>query len=129
MAEAVARQSNGYALEVRNLWAGYGAQPALEGVTFAIETGCLAGLVGPNGSGKSTLLKAILGLVRPWRGEVLVFGQRRSRPQLLAYMPQSEMVDWAFPVTVFDVVLMGRYGKLGLVRRPGRQERGTAAHE
>ncbi len=125
MAEAK-RPAAGYALEVRDLWTGYNGQAALEGVTFAIEAGCLAGLVGPNGSGKSTLLRVILGLHHPWRGEVRVFGQRGPRPGRLAYMPQSEMVDWAFPVTVFDVVLMGRYGRLGLVRRPGGRDREMA---
>jgi ABC-type Mn2+/Zn2+ transport system ATPase subunit len=120
------RQPNGDALAVRDLWAGYNGGVALEGVTFTIEVGCLAGLVGPNGSGKSTLLKVILGLHRPSRGETLIFGKKGPEPGCLGYMPQSEMVDWSFPVTVFDVVLMGRYGRLGLVRRPGRYDREIA---
>jgi len=114
------------ALEAQDLWAGYNGQPALEGVTFNIETGCLGGLVGPNGSGKSTLLRVILGLHRPWRGEIRLFGAAR-RPRLrLGYTPQSEQVDWSFPVTVLDVVLMGRYGRLGLVRRPTKADREIA---
>jgi len=116
-----------YVVEVRNVWAGYGSHSALEGVSFTIEPGCLAGLVGPNGSGKSTLLKVMLGLHRPWRGEVLTYG-RPGRPEnvRVGYMPQSELVDWAFPVTVAQVVLMGRYGRIGLVRQPGRRDRETA---
>lgn len=117
-----------WAVEVRDVAAGYGKHVALDGVNFTIEPGCLAGLVGPNGSGKSTLLKVILGLMSPWRGEVLVFG-RAGRPEQgrVGYTPQSELVDWSFPVTVFDVVLMGRYGRVGLVRRPGKADREVAA--
>ena len=111
-------------IEVSDLWAGYNGQAALEGVTLTIEEGCLAGLVGPNGSGKSTLLRVILGLHQPWRGEVRLFGQKVDRARrLLGYMPQVELVDWAFPVSVFDVVMMGRYGRLGPLRRPRRQDR------
>jgi manganese/iron transport system ATP-binding protein len=117
------------AIEVSDLWAGYDGQAALEGINLTIEEGCLAGLVGPNGSGKSTLLRAILGLHRPWRGDVRLFGQKvnRARP-LLGYMPQVELVDWAFPVSVFDVVMMGRYGGLGLLRRPSRRDHEVVWH-
>jgi ABC-type Mn2+/Zn2+ transport system ATPase subunit len=112
------------AIELSDLWAGYNGQAALEGVTLTIEEGCLAGLVGPNGSGKSTLLRVILGLHRPWRGEVRLFGQKiDGAHRLLGYMPQVELVDWNFPVSVFDVVMMGRYGRLGLLRRPSRRDR------
>jgi len=115
------------AIEVSDLLAGYDGRTALEGVTMTIEEGCLAGLVGPNGSGKSTLLRVILGLHRPWRGEVRLFGQKVDHTRrLLGYMPQVELVDWAFPGTVFDVVMMGRYGALGWIRRPGRREREQA---
>lgn len=115
------------AVDVRDIWAGYGRDPVLEGVSFTIEPGCLAGLVGPNGSGKSTLLKVMLGLMRPWRGQVHIYG-RPGRPGQghVGYTPQSELVDWAFPVTVLEVVLMGRYGRLGLLRRPGRRDREVA---
>jgi len=112
------------AIELSDLWAGYNGQAALEGVTLTIEEGCLAGLVGPNGSGKSTLLRVILGLHRPWRGEVRLFGQKGDHTRgLLGYMPQVELVDWTFPVSVFEVVMMGRYGRLGLLRRPTRRDR------
>ena len=123
------------AVEVRKLSAGYNSHIALDDVTFTVEQGCLAGLVGPNGSGKSTLLRVILGLHKPWRGEVRIVAREGSgdRPDGRAsargrtgYMPQSELVDWSFPVTALDVVLMGRYGRLGLVRRPGRSDRERA---
>ncbi len=111
------------AIEVSDLWAGYDGQTALEGITLTIEEGCLAGLVGPNGSGKSTLLRVILGLHRHWRGEVRLFGQKADHARrLLGYMPQVELVDWDFPVSVFDVVMMGRYGRLGLLRRPSQRD-------
>ena len=116
--------TNPLALQARELWAGYDGQPALEGVSFDIEAGCLAGLVGPNGSGKSTLLRVILGLHKPWRGDIRVFGSGRHRDRRrLGYAPQSEQVDWSFPVTVFDMVLMGRYGRLGPLRRPTKADR------
>ncbi len=122
-----ATSTDQYVVDVRNISAGYGNHTALEGVSFTIEHGCLAGLVGPNGSGKSTLLKVMLGLMKPWRGEVLI-GGRPGRPAhgSVGYTPQSELVDWAFPVTVAEVVTMGRFGRLGLVRRPGRHDREVA---
>jgi ABC-type Mn2+/Zn2+ transport system ATPase subunit len=112
------------ALTVRDVWAGYDAQPALEAVSFVLAPGSLAGLAGPNGSGKSTLLKTVLGLIKPWRGTIEVFGEalngQRAR---LGYAPQAEVVDWDFPATVRDVVMMGRYGRVGLLRRPSRADR------
>ena len=115
------------AVEVRNLSAGYDGHTALDDVTFTVEQGCLAGLVGPNGSGKSTLLRVILGLHKPWRGEVRIVGREGSGARgRIGYMPQSELVDWSFPVTALDVVLMGRYGRLGLMRRPGPRDRQEA---
>jgi ABC-type Mn2+/Zn2+ transport system ATPase subunit len=115
------------AVDVTGVSAGYNGHRALEDVTFTIEEGCLAGLVGPNGSGKSTLLKVMLGLMKPWDGEVLFFGDpMREARERVGYMPQSELVDWSFPVTVTDVVLMGRYSKLGLFRRPGKHDREVA---
>jgi ABC-type Mn2+/Zn2+ transport system ATPase subunit len=116
-----------HVVEVNRLSAGYNGHVALEGVSFTIEPGCLAGLVGPNGSGKSTLLKVMLGLHKPWSGEVLIFGHpERPAHGHVGYTPQTELVDWSFPVTVLDVVLMGRYGRIGLVRRPGRRDRELA---
>ena len=117
------------AVEVRNLRAGYGNRIALDDVTFTVERGCLAGLVGPNGSGKSTLIKVIMGLHKPWSGEVKLASQngRGGRPRI-GYAPQSELVDWAFPVTVLDVVLMGRYANVGFLRRSAAADREIAMH-
>jgi ABC-type Mn2+/Zn2+ transport system ATPase subunit len=98
-------------VKVRGVWAGYNSHVALEDVSFSLERGSLVGLVGPNGSGKSTLLKVLLGLHRPWRGSVRLYGEAAtSGRRHVGYAPQSELVDWSFPVTVTDVVAMGRTG-------------------
>lgn len=84
-------------------------------------------VVGPNGAGKTTLIKAILGLVEPAAGQVLIRGLPYSKQRrLVGYVPQRGSVDWDFPTTVLDVVMMGRYGALGWIRRPGKNERATA---
>jgi ABC-type Mn2+/Zn2+ transport system ATPase subunit len=115
------------ALQVRDLWVRYGAQPVLEEVTFALAGGRLVGIIGPNGAGKTTLLKAILGLVAVERGAVAVHGERPTRRGgRVAYVPQRDAVNWRFPATVADVVLMGRYGRLGWLRRPGAEDRAIA---
>lgn len=116
------------ALSVQDVWAGYDGRPAIEAISFDLPAGSLAGLAGPNGSGKSTLLKTVLGLVRPWRGRIEVCGEKldghRAR---LGYAPQAELVDWGFPATVADVVMMGRYGRIGLLRRPSAADRDAVA--
>ena len=115
---------NGAALEIRGLWAGYNHSPALEDVAFEVAKGEIVGIIGPNGSGKSTLIKAVLGLVKPWRGRISVMGLPSSRQlRSVGYMPQIEHVDWDFPVTVGDVALMGRYSQRGLLRRTTREDR------
>lgn len=94
---------------------------ALRDVSFQIPTGTIAALVGVNGSGKSTLFKAIMGFVRLASGEISILGQpveQALKKNLVAYVPQSEDVDWNFPVLVEDVVMMGRYGHMGFMRRP-----------
>ncbi|MFK3666090.1 manganese/iron ABC transporter ATP-binding protein [Ochrobactrum teleogrylli] len=94
---------------------------ALRDASFRIPTGTIAALVGVNGSGKSTLFKAIMGFVRLARGSIRVLGmtvEEALRKNLVAYVPQSEEVDWNFPVLVEDVVMMGRYGHMGMMRRP-----------
>ena len=117
------------AVEIRGLWAGYNQQPALEDVTFEVGQREVVGIIGPNGSGKSTLMKSIMGLVKPWRGSVSVFGEPGSQQRKqIGYMPQVEDVDWDFPVSVDDVALMGRYARRGLLRHPTGQDR-EAAHE
>lgn len=119
-----------YALEVRDLWAGYpGQPPALEGVGLRVPVGEIVGLIGPNGAGKSTLFKAVMGLLKPLRGEVLAFGRPvNSARRDIAYMPQVEEVDWEFPVSVTDVVMMGRYRGLRPFALWGRGDR-HAAHD
>jgi ABC-type Mn2+/Zn2+ transport system ATPase subunit len=108
---------------VHGVWAGYNGRPALEGIDLCLSRASMVGLVGPNGSGKSTLIKVVLGLIRPWRGEVAVLGQPVDRVRKwVAYTPQAELVDWQFPVTVADVVTMGRFGRLGPLRRPRRED-------
>jgi manganese/iron transport system ATP-binding protein len=104
--------------------AGYGERVALEHVSLAVEPGSLLAVVGPNGAGKSTLLKLMAGLARPWTGRIEVLGQPPGREaHRVAYVPQAELVDWAFPVTVEDVVTMGRYPRLGRIHRPGADDR------
>jgi ABC-type Mn2+/Zn2+ transport system ATPase subunit len=115
----------GRALEVNDLAVAYGRRPVLEGVTLTVPRGAMVGVVGPNGGGKSTLLKAVLGLVLPLRGEVEVLGRpavHRAR-QRLGYVPQREHVDWNFPVSARDVVMMGRIPSLRLLRRPTVHDR------
>ena len=108
--------------------ASYGDRIALEHVTLAVESGSLLAVVGPNGAGKSTLLKIMAGLLAPWSGRVEVLGSNPGREaRRIAYVPQAELVDWAFPVTVGDVVMMGRYPRLGPVRRPGSEDRRAVA--
>jgi len=104
--------------------AGYGDRTAIEDVDLAVESGTLLAVVGPNGAGKSTLLKVMAGLLEPWSGRVEILGSAPGREaRRVAYVPQAETVDWAFPVTVGDVVMMGRYPLLGPVRRPGPADR------
>jgi len=115
-------------LEFHDVTVAYGRRPVLWNVDLTVPGACLFGIIGPNGAGKSTLLKAALGLVPLAGGEVRILGapleQVRSR---VGYVPQRESVDWDFPVTVTDVVLMGTYARLGWLRRPGPRERSLAA--
>ncbi|MDH4141391.1 MAG: metal ABC transporter ATP-binding protein [Chloroflexota bacterium] len=103
---------------------GYDDRTALEDVDLAVDPGTLLAIVGPNGAGKSTLLKLMAGLLPPWHGRVEILGDAPGRhARRVAYVPQAELVDWAFPVTVGDVVMMGRYPGLGPWRRPGATDR------
>lgn len=117
------------ALTIEGLTVIYKNDPVLSHVNFAINRGLLVGIIGPNGAGKSTLFKAILGLVKPTTGTIKIFGQNAAKQSsLIAYVPQRTAVDWDFPVTVFDVVLMGCYGQLGWFRRPNELHK-QKAHE
>lgn len=116
------------AIEVHDLTVAYRDKPVLWDIDLAVPPGVLMAVVGPNGAGKTTLIKAVLGLVRPVSGRVLVNGVPYTpRARAVAYVPQRGTVDWDFPTTVFDVALMGTYGKLGWFRRPGAAERAAAA--
>uniref|UniRef100_A0A7C3SJ90 Metal ABC transporter ATP-binding protein n=1 Tax=Desulfobacca acetoxidans TaxID=60893 RepID=A0A7C3SJ90_9BACT len=114
------------AIRIRDLWVNFNHTPALEDIDLDIQEGRYVGILGPNGAGKSTLLKVILGLITPSRGEVLVFGENprklRHAGSLIGYLPQRPLSHPRFPVSVMDVVLMGRYGRIGLGRRPGRED-------
>jgi manganese/iron transport system ATP-binding protein len=102
---------------------------ALHDASFRLTGGAICGLVGVNGSGKSTLFKAIMDFVRPVRGSVSIAGRpvaEALKDNLVAYVPQSEEVDWTFPVSVWDVVLMGRYGYMNLLRRPRAEDKRIA---
>lgn len=111
------------ALDVHDLTLAYDKKPVLWCVDAELPAEKLIAIVGPNGAGKSTLLKAALGLLPITSGSVKIFGlpidSVRNR---VAYVPQRESVDWDFPVTVKDVVVMGRYGRLGWIKRPTRQD-------
>ncbi|MFM8271485.1 MAG: metal ABC transporter ATP-binding protein [Gemmata sp.] len=116
------------AVAVHDLTVAYREKPVLWDVDLEVPPGVLMAVVGPNGAGKTTLIKSVLGLVKPVSGEVLVQGKPYSpRAQAVAYVPQRGTVDWDFPTTVFDVALMGTYGRLGWFRRPGAAERARAA--
>jgi ABC-type Mn2+/Zn2+ transport system ATPase subunit len=103
----------------------YDGHVALDGASVNVPYGEALGIVGPNGSGKSTLLKTIAGLLEPYSGTVSVLGKspRSLNPGSIAYVPQIEDVDWSFPATVWDVVAMGRFPRLGLLRRFGKGDR------
>jgi manganese transport system ATP-binding protein len=114
------------AIEVAGLTVRYGALVALDDVWMSTAPGRVCGLIGMNGSGKSTLMKALMGVVRPDSGRIRIGGQRTSaarRSAAVAYVPQSETVDWQFPVSVRDVVMMGRYAGMGMARRPRPADR------
>ncbi|HCR83530.1 MAG TPA: peptide transporter [Lachnospiraceae bacterium] len=114
-----------YAVEVEDLTVAYDAKPVLWDIDLKIPKGQLMAVVGPNGAGKTTLLKAMLGLLKPVTGAVRFLDGGDEIPTLknrIGYVPQSGSVDWDFPATVLDVVLMGCYGKLGWVRRPRKAD-------
>ena len=105
------------AIEIKNLTVAYGENIALENLNLDVETGSLMALVGPNGAGKSTLIKTILKFLKQITGEIKINGKN------LAYVPQSTSVDWDFPTTLFDVVEMGCYGRVGLFKRVNKEEK------
>jgi ABC-type Mn2+/Zn2+ transport system ATPase subunit len=112
------------AVRLRDVTAGYDGAPALEDVDLDIATGSLMAIFGPNGGGKTTLLKLVAGILHPWSGTVEVLGVAAgSAARRIAYVPQAELVDWSFPLTVRDVAMMGRFPGLGPLRQPGPVDR------
>lgn len=115
------------AIEVTDLTIAYKDKPVLWDVDMEVPSGTLMAIVGPNGAGKTTLIKSILGLVKPAAGQVLVHGKSFAEQRhLVGYVPQRGSVDWDFPTSVLDVVMMGRYGTLGWFKRPGASEHAAA---
>ena len=127
MTDSTATNGEDIPLEIHDLTAGYHKKPVLWGIDLKVPKGKLVGIVGPNGAGKSTLIKAIMGLVPPSSGWVKIFGKPYSENRRrVGYVPQRESVDWDFPVTVMDVVMMGRYGHVGWFKRPKKADREIA---
>lgn len=114
-------------LEVHQLTVRYDHHPVLWDLSFSVPAGKLVAIIGPNGAGKSTLLRALLGLQKAASGRISLLGEPLEQVRCkVAFVPQRSEVDWTFPVSVLDVVLMGCYGRLGWIRRPGRKEREAA---
>lgn len=112
------------AIEINDLTVAYNYKPVLWDIDLVIPEGVLMAVVGPNGAGKSTLIKSILGIVKPLAGSVQVFGKPYDKQrEKVAYVPQKGTVDWDFPTTALDVVMMGTYGSLGWIKRPGAKEK------
>ena len=121
------KQVDNAALEVHDLTVSYDKKPVLWGIDLTIPNGALCGIVGPNGAGKSTLIKAIMNLIESNSGYVKLFDKELDDVRKkISYVPQRESVDWDFPASVLDVVLMGRYSKLGLFNRPRKADKEAA---
>jgi manganese/zinc/iron transport system ATP- binding protein len=115
------------AIEVEDLTVAYKEKPVLWDIDLTVPEGVLMAIVGPNGAGKTTLIKAILNLVNTAAGQVKIYGKSSSNQRrLVGYVPQRGSVDWDFPTSVKDVVMMGRYGALGWIKRPGKKEQDLA---
>ncbi|MBP8949531.1 MAG: metal ABC transporter ATP-binding protein [Candidatus Promineofilum sp.] len=116
-----------HAIDITDLTVAYQDKPVLWDIDLQVPTGVLLAIVGPNGAGKTTLIKAALGLIKPVAGQTLILGAPYAEQRrLVGYVPQRGSVDWDFPTSVLDVVMMGRYGRLGWLRRPGRADRERA---
>lgn len=115
------------AVEFHDLTVSYDKKPVLWNIDMTLPYGALIGIIGPNGAGKSTLIKAAMGLLPLGSGYVRMFDQHLDTVRhRVSYVPQRESVDWDFPTSVLDVVMMGRYAKLGLLRRPSKQDKAIA---
>ena len=114
-------------LEIHDLTVSYHRKPVLYGIDLEVAEGTLTGIIGPNGAGKSTLIKTIMGMVPSNGGWVKIFGKPAKKSYgRVGYVPQRESVDWDFPVSVLDVVLMGRYAHVGWLKRIGKKDREIA---
>jgi len=109
-------------LDIKHIFVRYNGHVALENVTFHLHEGERVAIVGPNGAGKSTLIKVVAGVLSPSTGEVNIFGSRPRGHVCIGYIPQRSQVDWNFPVTVADVVMMGRSAKLGPLNFPHKRD-------
>ena len=118
---------NNTAVSINDLTVAYDDKPVLWDIDLDIKKGTLMAIVGPNGAGKSTLIKAMLNLIKPITGCVSFFGSSYKKERSkIAYVPQRGSVDWDFPTTALDVVEMGRYGKIGWIKRVGKSDRKIA---
>jgi manganese/zinc/iron transport system ATP- binding protein len=114
-------------LEIHDLTVSYHRKPVLYGIDLEVDEGTLTGIIGPNGAGKSTLIKAIMGMIPSNGGWIKIFGKPPKKSYArVGYVPQRESIDWDFPVSVLDVVLMGRYGHVGWLKRVGKKDREIA---
>lgn len=117
------------ALTVKNLFVSYHGNEALRNINFSVNPGNIVGIIGPNGAGKSTLIKALLNLISRDKGEVEIYGKSfHELRKSVAYVPQRSNIDWDFPITVLDTVLLGTYPTLGIFKKPKKQEKEWALH-
>jgi ABC-type Mn2+/Zn2+ transport system ATPase subunit len=115
------------AVTVRELHVSYYGNEVVRDVSFSIQQGCMVGIIGPNGAGKSTLIKALLNLIPKDKGEVFFFGKETQEVRKkIAYVPQRSQIDWTFPITVMDTVLIGTYPSIGLFKLPKKKEKAWA---
>ena len=114
-------------IEIHDMTIAYHRKPVLWDVDLEVAEGKLVGIIGPNGAGKSTMIKAIMELIPKASGWVKIYGRPyREQRKIIGYVPQRESVDWDFPISALEVVLMGRYGHIGWMRRPGKEDRRIA---
>ncbi|WP_010195219.1 metal ABC transporter ATP-binding protein [Bacillus sp. m3-13] len=110
-------------VKIENLTVAYHRKPVLKEISFSVPEGKLIGIIGPNGAGKSTLIKAALELIPKASGTISIYGKSyKSQRKLIGYVPQRGSVDWDFPTNALDVVLMGRYGHIGWLKRPNKKD-------
>ncbi len=118
---------NTHPIQIHDMTIAYHKKPVLWDVDLDVPEGQLVGIIGPNGAGKSTMIKAIMELVPKASGWVKIYGKDYSEMRkIIGYVPQRESVDWDFPISALEVVLMGRYGHIGWMRRPGKEDRRIA---